>query len=98
VLTGKTDATGNFTLPLTTSGTYTVAYLKDGTVVKVIEIKALPRASPGGEEKPTATGLDALGSATVGMVALLAIVVAGVIIVLMGKGKEKPKISSKSRA
>jgi hypothetical protein len=94
VLTGKTDATGNFTLPLTTSGTYTVAYLKDGAVVKVVEIKSLPKASPGAEEgapPTTATGLDALGGATVGMVALLAIVVAGVVIMLIGKGKEKPK-------
>ncbi len=46
VLTGKTDASGNFSLPLKVTGTYTVAYMKNGTVVKTVEINALPKSAP----------------------------------------------------
>jgi parallel beta-helix repeat protein len=52
-LAGKTDANGDFVLPLTVEGTYKVALLQDGEVVKVLNIQALPKAPPSEPEKPT---------------------------------------------
>ena len=54
VLTGKTDAIGYFTIPLTVRGNYTVSLLKNGTVVKTILINALPKAPIQPPVKPTA--------------------------------------------
>ena len=54
VLTGKTDAIGYFTIPLTVRGNYTVALLRNGTVVKTILINALPKAPIQPPVKPTA--------------------------------------------
>jgi parallel beta-helix repeat protein len=53
VFSGKTDANGDFTLPLTLQGTYKVALLQDGEVVKELDIRALPKAPPAEPEKPT---------------------------------------------
>jgi parallel beta-helix repeat protein len=55
---GRTDENGNFDLPLNMQGTYRVALLKDGAVVKVIEVKAFPQAQPQEPQKPAATGPD----------------------------------------
>ncbi|MEW6035031.1 MAG: hypothetical protein AB1529_00320, partial [Candidatus Micrarchaeota archaeon] len=52
VYAGKTDGGGNFVLPLDKEGTYRVALLRNGTVVKVIEVKSLPKSSPAEPEKP----------------------------------------------
>ncbi len=54
--TGKTDASGNLGLPLSLEGNYRVALLKDGEVMKILTIRALPRSQPGDEGKPAATG------------------------------------------
>ena len=56
--TGKTDADGDFGLPLNLEGTYRITLLRNGTPLKTVEIKALPQSKPGEEEKPpsTATG------------------------------------------
>ncbi len=88
--TGRTDENGNFALPLGSEGTYKVALIRDGQVVKVIEVKAFPQAAPeeGAQpEKPAAEGDDA------GMTALLALVVIAAIAVgafymMRGKGKK----------
>jgi hypothetical protein len=55
MLNGRTDENGNFTLPLTVEGTYKIALLQDGDIVKVLEIQALPKAAPSEPEKPTQT-------------------------------------------
>ncbi len=75
--TGRTDENGNFDLPLNLQGTYKVALLKDGAVVKVIEVKAFPQAQPEEPTKPAATGPD-LG-AMLALVVLLLLIVLGVI-------------------
>jgi hypothetical protein len=46
VLSGKTDSSGNFTMPLQIIGNYTVSYTKNGTVIRTIRINSLPRAEP----------------------------------------------------
>ncbi len=84
--TGMTDENGNFDLPLTIEGTYRVALLKDGQVVKVIEVKAFPQAPPEEPEKPVAAG-DGLGP-------MLAIAVLVLLLVLgliywRSRGKKK---------
>ena len=52
--------------------------LKDGVVVKTIQINSLPKAPPEEQQKPTATsGTDPI--AIVGLLILLVLVVLGVI-------------------
>jgi hypothetical protein len=51
--TGKTDANGNFALPLTLEGDYTVTLLKDGVPIKTIVVKALAVTKPPEEKLPT---------------------------------------------
>lgn len=74
---GKTDEAGNFDLPLTMKGTYSIALLKDGAVVKIIEVQAFPKAQAE-ETKPPTVGLD-LG-ALVLVLFLFLIVLIGLII------------------
>jgi LPXTG-motif cell wall-anchored protein len=58
---GRTDESGNFNLPLNAEGTYRVALLKDGQVIKTIEVKAFPQGTPTEPGKPGgAGGTDAL--------------------------------------
>jgi parallel beta-helix repeat protein len=91
ILTGKTDSLGNFTLPLKTTGTYKVAYIRNGTVVKVVEIRALPKAPGAGDENPpTATGGELAGGAAFLVIALLALIAGWIILSRRRKG-EKPK-------
>jgi LPXTG-motif cell wall-anchored protein len=59
ILTGRTDAYGNFALPLMTTGIYHVAYMKNNTVMKTLDIRALPRATIPEEKPPTLTLEDA---------------------------------------
>jgi hypothetical protein len=74
---GKTDENGNFGLPLTLEGTYQVALLRNGSVVKVISVQSL-QATPGGEEgKPTAAGGDVMSLV---WLLLLVLVVVGAVI------------------
>jgi parallel beta-helix repeat protein len=61
-MTGKTDENGNFILPLNLKGTYKVTLLNNGQPVRIVEVKALPVSQPGGENPPTAAGLDAATS------------------------------------
>lgn len=75
--TGKTDENGNFELPLNMQGIYKVALLKNGTIVKVIEVKAFPQAQPEEPEKPAAAGPD-LG-AMIALLALLLLIVLGIV-------------------
>ncbi|MEW6035082.1 MAG: right-handed parallel beta-helix repeat-containing protein [Candidatus Micrarchaeota archaeon] len=56
---GRTDEEGNFNLPLNLEGTYKVALLKDGKVIKTIDVKAFPQAAPEQPEKPPTAGTDA---------------------------------------
>jgi len=49
--TGRTDEKGNFGLPLTIEGIYKVALMKNGSILKVIEVKAFPQAQPIEPEK-----------------------------------------------
>jgi hypothetical protein len=53
--TGRTDELGNFDLPLSMEGTYRVSLIKDGQVVKVIEVRAFPQSAPVEPEKPVET-------------------------------------------
>lgn len=75
--TGRTDENGNFDLPLNTEGIYRVALLQNGSVVKVIEVKAFPQAQPEEPTKPAATGPD-LG-AMIALVVLLLLLVLGIV-------------------
>jgi parallel beta-helix repeat protein len=55
---GRTDEDGHFNLPLRLEGTYKVALLKNGTIVKAIEVRAFPKAQPVEPAKPTESSLD----------------------------------------
>jgi len=61
--------------------------MKDGQVVRVVEIKAFPQAAMEEPEKPAATGLD-LGM-LLAMLLLLAIVVFGI---ACWKGRDEMKM------
>ncbi len=76
-LSGKTGEDGNFELPLGMEGTYTVTLLKDGQPVKVIEIKAFPKAAPVEPVKPAAAP-DA-GTSMLFLLLLLAVIVIAVL-------------------
>jgi len=76
--TGQTDENGNFNLPLNTQGTYEVALLKNGQVVKIIQIKALPQAAPGENGNQTATGGDGLSS-LLWLFAIVILIVLGIV-------------------
>jgi len=81
---GKTDAQGNFVLPLNMQGTYQVTLFKDGQPVKTISVKSLPRAAPVEPEKPTA----APGIATY-LLWLLLLLLLIVLAVLYWRGRQK---------
>ena len=76
--TGRTDENGNLDLPLNIEGTYKVALLKDGQVVKIIEVKAFPQAQPEVPEKPTTAGDDPMGM-LLALLILLLLVAAGIV-------------------
>ena len=98
VLTGMTDSAGNFSLPLLTIGEYKVAYIQNGTVIKVVEINALPKAPPpSGENPPTAAGGGAAGTAVFAVIGLLVLIIAGLVLMRRGKGgkaKGTPKAAN----
>jgi hypothetical protein len=90
ILTGRTDAYGNFALPLKTTGIYSVAYLKNGTVVRTLDIRALPRATIPEEKPPTLT-LGDLGPSLLWLILLLLIIIVLIIWRRRKKGeKAKP--------
>jgi hypothetical protein len=74
---GKTDDNGNFDLPLTVEGIYHVALLKNGSVIKTIDVQAFPQAQPQEPEKPTSTGGDAMS--LLWLIVLLLLVVLGIV-------------------
>ncbi len=82
---GKTDEEGNFNLPLNVEGTYKVALLKNGTVVKTIEVKAFPQGAPGEPEKPGTAGPDAFS--LLWLIVLLLLIV-GVIVYWRSRQKK----------
>ncbi|MEW6036569.1 MAG: hypothetical protein AB1529_08210, partial [Candidatus Micrarchaeota archaeon] len=82
---GRTDNEGNFNLPLTLEGTYRVALLRDGQVIKTIEVKALPKATPEEPGKPAQGGTDAI---TLLFLALLVLLIIGAIIYWRGRQKK----------
>lgn len=85
--TGQTDDSGNFDLPLNQQGTYQVALLKDGKVVKIIEVKAFPQAQPETPEKPSAAGPDLFSLVWVfGLLLLLFVLL---VIYWRGRGKKR---------
>ncbi|MFH0885429.1 MAG: carboxypeptidase-like regulatory domain-containing protein [Candidatus Micrarchaeota archaeon] len=84
--TGKTDENGNFDLPLNMEGIYKVALMKNGTIVKIIEVKAFPQGQPPEPEKPGQAGPD-LG-AMLALVVLLLLLVLG-ILYWRSRGKKK---------
>ncbi len=46
VISGKTDSAGDFSLQLVYAGAYDVSYIENGTVVRTLQIEALPGAAP----------------------------------------------------
>jgi parallel beta-helix repeat protein len=85
-LAGKTDANGDFVLPLTVEGTYKVALLQDGEVVKTLNIQALPKAPPSEPEKPTQTSDEWW---PLWLIILLALII--IILLYWRRKKKKPK-------
>ncbi len=55
IITGRTDAGGNFVLPFQSRGEYRVSLLRGGVAVRAITILALPAAAPEEPEKPAQT-------------------------------------------
>jgi hypothetical protein len=84
VLTGQTDANGNFNLPLGLEGIYKISLLKDGSVLKSIDVVSLPKpaAAPAPGAAPSGDIFSALW-----VVGLLLVVVIG--IYLFAKGRPK---------
>jgi parallel beta-helix repeat protein len=76
--TGKTGPDGSFELPLTLQGIYKVSLLKNGTVVKTIQINSLPKAPAEEPAKPTGTGGTEIFS-LIGLLVLLLVVILGVV-------------------
>jgi hypothetical protein len=85
VLTGKTDSAGNFDLPLKVTGTYTVAYMKNGMVMKTVQIQSLPRATTPQENPPTIT-IGNVTSGALAVIVLLALIIVAVRIMRRRKG------------
>ncbi|MFH0884295.1 MAG: LPXTG cell wall anchor domain-containing protein [Candidatus Micrarchaeota archaeon] len=56
--TGTTDENGTISFPLSLQGTYKVALLKDGLTLKIIEVKAMPKAQSEEPDKPTGASSD----------------------------------------
>jgi hypothetical protein len=84
---GRTDESGNFDLPLTLKGTYEVSLVKDGQVVKVIQVQAFPQAQPDEGNKPAAGGGPDVGL-MLALLLLLLLVVVG-IVYWRSRGKKK---------
>jgi len=84
---GKTDEDGNFDLPLTIKGTYTIALLKDGVVLKLIQVQAFPEAAPEEPVKPTSPGLD-LG-VMVALLFVLLLLAVGLVLYWRSRGSKK---------
>jgi hypothetical protein len=89
---GRTDEEGNFNLPLNLEGTYRVALLRDGQVIKTIEVRAFPQAKPEEAEKPTTTGSDAFPLLWLVVLVLLII---GAIIYWRSRGQKKKGTGTK---
>ncbi len=94
ILTGKTDSAGNFVLPLQVTGNYHVAYMKNGTVVKSVDIQSLPRASTTEQTPPTLT-IANITEGTLTVLIILVLIAAAIILMRRRKGggsfKKKPK-------
>jgi LPXTG-motif cell wall-anchored protein len=71
--TGRTDAEGNFDLPLTMEGIYTVTLIRDGKTLRTLEVHSLAAAPTGPDEKPIADGGGAAPSALIIIALLMAI-------------------------
>ncbi|MFN7990890.1 MAG: right-handed parallel beta-helix repeat-containing protein [Candidatus Micrarchaeia archaeon] len=83
---GKTDGAGGFELPLRSRGTYKVALIRDGSVVKAIEVASLPQS--GGEEggKPSQGGSDA--APLIGLLVLI-LILAAAFLYWRGRGQKR---------
>ena len=79
----KTGQDGAFRLPLTLEGTYKVALLQNGSVVKLVQVSALPRG--GGEEKPPA---GAGGDLLVPLLIILLLIAIGAFLYWRSRGKK----------
>jgi hypothetical protein len=86
VITGKTDSSGNFALPLKTTGIYKIAYMKNGSVVKTVEIQSLPRASTSGEETPPTITTGAIATGALWLLVILGLIVVALLIMRRRKG------------
>jgi parallel beta-helix repeat protein len=71
--TGRTDAEGNFALPLTMEGIYTVTLTKDGKAVRTLQVQSLAASTQAGGEKPVADADGAAPSALIIIALLMAI-------------------------
>jgi len=76
VMTGRTGSDGIFRLPLLTRGIYKIALLSNGSVVKAIEVNALPKSPPSEENPPTLFGTDVFGAFSIAILLLLALILA----------------------
>jgi hypothetical protein len=76
-ITADVNEDGTFDVPLPLEGTYKVALLKDGDVVKLVEVRAIPKAEPEQPGGPTGTQDSPLNY--IWLLLLLLLIVVGVI-------------------
>ena len=84
---GQTDASGNFALKLAVPGNYTVALLQNGTVVKTIQVSALPKAALGNTPETTTTTGSNVVPIALGLI-LLIVIIGGLALYFRGKGEK----------
>jgi hypothetical protein len=87
-MTGKTDANGNFALPLGKPGTYSISVMKDGKPVKTITVGSAPRAQPVVKPTPQPSQLET-ALPIIGI--LLIILLAACLIWFLAKKKKPAK-------
>ena len=73
---GTTDGNGSFNLTLNLPGVYAISLIKDGHVIKTIQVNSLPKATPGEGAAPAAAGAGDL--LLVGIIVLLVLIAAGI--------------------
>ncbi len=84
---GTTDAYGNFNVPLSSAGTYTVALTVNGTIVKEVQVVSNPKGQPQGGNGQSAGVMDYLPIVG-GLVVVIVILALAYFVLGRGKGQQ----------